>query len=460
MTLHWLISALWCCIDQCFVVLHWSVLCDAALITVLHDIALIDQCFVMLHWSVLCDVALITVLHDIALIDQCFVMLHWSVLCGVALISTLWCCIDQCFVMLHWSQFFMTLHWLISALWCCIDQCFVMLHWSQFFMMLQIWGSHWRIHQVVCWILCGYLCAWNRWQTPREHHGHWGRTGGLSVMTDTQRTWVLRTDSGLSVMTDTQRTWSLRMDMWAECHDWYTENMVTEDRQVGWVPQQTPRVPWHTPRVSWQTPRELHSHCESKSMTATKHVKRETQRTAWLPWKYRWLESHVSGPVTDTHEGVKVTWEGQLAWVSCWVSNRYPVVIEEHGLSVNLTDTLLNWGGTVISVCDSHLVVTEEDLFSVAVTVTLWSLKMVGYQCLWQSPCCRWGGWVISGCESPCGHWRWWVISVCDGHPVVAEEVRLSVALTVTLRSLRRGGLSVAVTVTLLSLGRLGYQWL
>ena len=146
--------------------------------------------------------------------------------------------------------------------------------------------------------------GWVSRLTYREH-GYWGWTGGLSVMTDTQRTWVLR------------------MDRWVECHDWHTENMGTEDGQVGWVPWQTPRVPWHTPRVSWHTPREPHSHCESKSMTATKHVKRETKEqhgycgsTGGLrvmcqdQWRARkrvsrslgedsWLECHA-GSVTDT----------------------------------------------------------------------------------------------------------------------------------------------------------------
>ena len=126
--------------------------------------------------------------------------------------------------------------------------------------------------------------GWVSWLTHREH-GYWGQTGGLSAMTDTQRTWVLRMDrwvechdwhtenmgtEGGQVGWVSWLTQDEQVDMWGECHDWHTENMGTEDGQVGWVP-------WHTPRVSWHTSREPHSQCESKSMTATKHVKRETK---------------------------------------------------------------------------------------------------------------------------------------------------------------------------------------
>ena len=229
-------------------------------------------------------IVLNTVLHDIALTAVFHNIVMITVLCDVAL---------------------------ISALWCCIGQCFVMLHWSQFFMMLQIRGSHWRIHQVVCWILCGYLCAGNRWQTPREHHGHWGRTGGLSVMTDTQRTWVLRKDrwvechewhtenmgieggqvGWVSLLTHTEHGY---LDRWVECHDWHTENMGTEGRQVGWVSWLAHREHgywgWtggHVGWVSWLTHREHRYWGQTGGLS----VMTGTQRT-WVLRMDRWGECH------------------------------------------------------------------------------------------------------------------------------------------------------------------------
>ena len=185
----------------------------------------------MLHWSVLCDVALITVLHDVADTRQPLMHLPGRVL-------------DIVWLPLCWESVTDTqrISWSLRK-----DRWVECHDWHT-----ENMGTEDR--QV----------GWVPWLTHREH-GYWGWTGGLSVTTDIQRTWVLRVDRwvechdwhrmnrwtcGVSVMTDTQRTWVLRMDRWVECrdrhqecrdthqgcHDIHPENLTVNVRVSLWQP--------------------------------------------------------------------------------------------------------------------------------------------------------------------------------------------------------------------------------